>query len=355
MTPAVRPAPTLNGWLAILLLVASSLLPFLVELPRLWWLVGVLAVLLITDLLPSWWARPALRTSWLLPRQAHAGSEVAIGLRLQGGQPRRPGLLWSWLPEADRHLPMSILPPAPAGHSTRCAWRVRFPERGRYHMPGPLLRQEGTLGLFQRWHALARPADLVILPSLGSMRNSFRQRLERFMQEGRSSPHQGEEDIIRLRPYRPGDAPRDVQWKASARARSLLVGVRGLPTTRHLALLLDLRSTNAVSQRLERLICIAATIVDHCLARGWVITLHGGKAGEQGIGGDRLQLMRTLALLETDTRPASPEPEPPGGPCLALGLYPSDQLRASPSVLAFDLDQAEEFVHLPRLPRRRLP
>lgn len=125
-------------------------------------------------------------------------------------------------------------------------------------------------------------------------------------------------DLHSLRLFRPGDDPRGIHWKQTARTGELIFMEREAERTRRLSILFD----NAVGeladparkQRFERLVSEAATAaVDH-LARGWEVELvtrdrrlpFGGGARQ------RLAVLESLALLEA--RPRTPEPLAGGDP-----------------------------------------
>jgi uncharacterized protein (DUF58 family) len=105
------------------------------------------------------------------------------------------------------------LPPAAAQ-----AVRIAYPGLAR----GRQLSTDAPLGLFRAWCWLHLPLEAMVypepagkrpLPPLTGQASSGRQRASRH----------GEEDWAWLRPYRDGDTPRSVAWKAYARGAPLLV------------------------------------------------------------------------------------------------------------------------------------
>ncbi len=119
-------------------------------------------------------------------------------------------------------------------------------------------------------------------------------------------------DLHSLRAFRPGDDPRGIHWKRTARTGQLIFLEREAERSRRLSILFD----NAVGdlkdparrQRFERLVSEAATAaVDH-LARGYEVELVTRDRRLPFAGGarQRLAVLETLALIEGLPRSAEP-------------------------------------------------
>jgi uncharacterized protein (DUF58 family) len=131
-------------------------------------------------------------------------------------------------------------------------------------------------------------------------------------------------DLRSLRRFRPGDDPRGIHWKQTARTGELIFLEREAERSRRLSILFD----NAVGaltdparkQRFERLVSEAATAaVDH-LARGYEVELvtRDRRLAFAGGARQRLAVLESLALIEA--LPASAEP-------LATGDSRAPQMR----------------------------
>jgi uncharacterized protein (DUF58 family) len=86
-------------------------------------------------------------------------------------------------------------------------------------------------------------------------------------------------DLLGLRPYRPGDAPRLVHWKASARLRELVVRQTGEEQQTGYHLVLD--PTKALwtdPAQFERLCSVAASLAEDLFMAGKLraVTIRGG-------------------------------------------------------------------------------
>ena len=104
-------------------------------------------------------------------------------------------------------------------------------ERGLWRARGLGLRTRAPTGLFRSWVWLfldvsapvyPRPAGGLPLPDAPGE------------ESGAQDPASGNEELVSLRPFRDGDSPRQVAWKAFARGAPLLVKeYRGLSGQRH--------------------------------------------------------------------------------------------------------------------------
>ncbi len=123
-----------------------------------------------------------------------------------------------------------MLAPLLPGAVQTLAIRWTYTMRGR-HPVGPLVVDSSyPFGILHAVRELALPGEVVVLPEVGRVdREMFR----RWLIRGGSSdgharrpnrrPATGSGDVRGLRPYRPGDSPRDVHWRTSARRGQLLV------------------------------------------------------------------------------------------------------------------------------------
>lgn len=125
---------------------------------------------------------------------------------------------------ADRDSPISLRVPA-FGEQT-VSVRVLAVARGRHDLGPVALLVTGRLGLTQRWFRFEAGARIVIAPSIRVSRSFRLQALHaRTTQAGeRSLRRRGESlSFAGLRSYVPGDDPRLLDWKATARQRSPIV------------------------------------------------------------------------------------------------------------------------------------
>lgn len=288
-----------------------------------------------------------LHAEWLPPHAPQAGDEVAIGARITAAPGSPPFILSAWQPSSRRVEAVASL----AGierQAVRHRWSARFPRRGLITLPPLDAAVAMPFGLVLARGIISPPATTVVLPATGIVRRELRDRLTRWLDSRALAELPGDEEFSHLRGYRPGDPPRRIHWPASAHHRRLLVSERYEPTCRRIALVVDTAVPREFA-RFEQLISIAATLVEHLLARGWTVGLHGSWLGVEGVEGDRLCLLSALALARIESRSVA-ECLPTGRPCVVLAVKPLAIAGLRPEPLVLTL---ADCAHLVRLRRDR--
>lgn len=309
----------------------------------------VLGAVLALALGLAWWrsAVTRLRVSWLGPDHAIAGEETALSL-----QARAEGVCPPCILDTPTGMRGGRQVVARLGdlddRGLRIVWETRLGRRG--WQPLPVLDAVCTLpfGLVEHRRQVSEAQDILVLPGRGLLTRELRRRLDPWIEQVATGTDPGDEELARLRPYRPGDPPRRVHWRASARARTLLISERHAPTARHIALVIDTDAARLSARRMDRLAAIAASFVDHLIRRGWQVTLHG-RFAPQGITGDRRLLLEALALVETqgaDEDLATCIPRGRAALVIAADALVVEQRHPQPLVLT--LAECETLVRLPR-------
>lgn len=344
---AARARFTLLGWLVLaeaILLAATLFIPSVQPKP----LGAALGLGLIVALLYAVWRTPRslldVRGTWVLPTIAHAGDEVTLGASLTATSGAPPLALEAWQPLVRRHEVMARISGLD-GLPTRPSWTTRFPRRGLNRLPPLTVRTVQPFGLVSAGVQVGPATELLVLPTLGRIRKELRTRLNRWLEAQAITTELGDDELARLRDYRPGDHPHRIHWKASARHRTLLVAERHSPGCRRLALVVD-TSAGADARKLERLICVAATLVDHFTGEGWAVSLHGHFA-PNGIEGSRLRLLETLALAGA-TNGELLDVVPTNRTTVILALNQPEVAALMPKPLVLLLAECENLVWLPR-------
>lgn len=338
---------TLLGWLVLAeatLLAATLFIPSVQPKP----LGAALGLGLFMALGLAIWRTPrslnSVRGIWILPASAHAGEEVTVGASLIAANGAPPLILEAWQPLVRRFEVMARL--TGLDHlPTRPSWSTRFPRRGLNRLPPLTVSTIQPFGLISAAVEIGPASEFLVLPTLGRIRRELRTRLNRWLEAQAITQELGDDELARLRDYRAGDHPHRIHWKASARHRTLLVAERHAPGCRRLALVVD-TSTGADARKLERLICVAATLVEHFTSEGWAVSLHGHFA-PLGVDGQRLRLLETLALAGA-TNGELLDSVPPNRTTVVLALNQLDISTLMPKPLVLSLDECEQLVWLPR-------
>jgi uncharacterized protein (DUF58 family) len=210
-----------------------------------------------------------------------------------------------------------------------------FPRRGHVLVTGFELSTRFPFGFFRlRRRLRARNVDLVIYPKLEPASDELHllpMNMGRQLSTRRGAGH----DLHSLREYQPQDDVRHIDWKATARARPLVVREFTAEDERRVHVVLDTRTTNASagveratsarakdvvkrdvrqgsvaregdesSARFERGVTLAASLVAHFIEeRAEVRLTLGSEVGSYGAGSEHLYAnLRRLALVAPDAQ-----------------------------------------------------
>lgn len=238
------------------------------------------------------------RAQWIPSTSCHAGALVSVGARLSAEKELNTITLVAPDP-AHNHEPFAVcnVPNLRSGQVS-AAWNVRFPQRGAVELPPLMVESMFPFGLWKARKKAGKGANILVYPALGIASEHLERMIDHWREEGRSIARSGLEEISHLRPYRLGDSPRLIHWRATARHGDLVVRHLLESERDRIEILLDLRSRNQQSRRLERLLSAVATIIDRLLERGWMVSLHGATTAAEPIEGNRPALMGALALTQ---------------------------------------------------------
>lgn len=315
--PGLRVTPTRRalGAVAAFLLVAT--LP-----PRgsrlLDLLLASIAALVLLGLLLAATALRRLRFERELPETGTRGESVPLGAALVNGS---SSPAFSVLVEETglRHAgPVSFFPAVPAAGRAEARARLRLGERGRLLLAGARLAATDPLGLFRATRVQELPGEILVHPR--PRRLAARRLLEAARRGHAATPRgarqrAGSEPAF-VREYRPGDSPRHVHWRLSARRGQLVVKTFAEEQREDALIVLDRAPPDFTPRGLaafERAVSLAAGLGLEVLDRGGEVTLVS--PGEpplhlerlRGRGG-RSRLLGTLALVQPTKgpRPAVP-------------------------------------------------
>ena len=269
-----------------------------------------------------------VRVSRHLPEVAVAGEPVPVTLRVQN----RGRLFSAWGLDvtdavANRRESLTArlrVDRVPRRSSHRAVYRLRPHTRGP-HLFGPVtVSVRFPLGLIERSVTIDEPGEMLVLPAVGRLTPAWRLRTPATELVRRQTPSRGifEDEFYQLREYRPGDNPRSIHWRSSARRGDLMVREHHESRDRDLCLLVDLwadrrtpggtRPGHAAGNAadVERAVSFAATVcVDHLRRnRSGRISLTVAGANTESLAagngsGDPEPLLRLLAPAEASADP----------------------------------------------------
>lgn len=146
-------------------------------------------------------------------------------------------------------------------------YEARLYRRGRYRL-GPLtVGSRFPLGLIERARVFPSRDEILIYPRLGRLRSGWQRELlhaSELVTIPQSRAGLYDDEFHRLREYRPGDNPRAIHWRSSARRNELILREYHQSREHNLLIVLDLWApavpTAAEVDRVEWALSLAGTL-----------------------------------------------------------------------------------------------
>jgi uncharacterized protein (DUF58 family) len=202
----------------------------------------------------------------------------------------------------------------PAGATFESGSRFVARRRGRYVLSRLRLFTRFPFLLVKAQKDLAIEDAMIVWPALGKLRAELLTHgATEISDAAPSRVGSGSDEFFGLREYRQGDNPRWIHWKRTAGSGRPVVREMSRPRPDVLYVLLDTHLADASPAALilrERLIRLAATLVDHAFKRQYRVGLLAARreqvmalAAGAGVG-HRTALLDALAAVDHgDTRP----------------------------------------------------
>jgi uncharacterized protein (DUF58 family) len=273
----------------------------------------ILAMLLSFLIISGILSEQALRRVRLhraLPRRLFAGVPAGFLVWLENGKTRMASYALH-LEEADpsggpaaRHF----VPRLDPGGRQPWQYALTFPRRGRHQLPGLILWTGFPFGLFQK---LGRPVQRQAVLVFPAVRALAPAEVPAALEAGaRARQRRGPGSTLHdIRPYRPGDDPRRIHWRTSARTGDLVLKVTAEEDRPRVRLLVEDPAAGWSAEQVEAALSRAASLAAWAIRAGMaveVVTAEGGT----GFGEDDAHLDRMLTRLALYRVPPAPRPLP---------------------------------------------
>jgi uncharacterized protein (DUF58 family) len=282
-----------------------------------------------------------------VPRAVTVGQELRLTYQVDNTKPRLPSLA---VEIVEQGLPgRAFLAHAPARGTGQARSLNAFSRRGVHELRVVTLATSFPFGLFLKERDLVIPGEVVVWPRTDRPVRALSPSGGRLPRAGivarGPAGHRGE--YRSLRAYRPGDDPRDIHWRSSARLREPVLREyeRDGAETRWICLDLRAEPGDAAEVAVE----VAASLAADAVTEGRSFALTAGDAlVDPGEGAG--QLDRVLDILaRVDFAPTAPAPAPPMDP-LACILVSVDGARGFGAAVVVGRDAVYEE---PLVTRRR--
>jgi uncharacterized protein (DUF58 family) len=297
--------PTRDGWWCLLVVIGLGVAAINTGNNLLYLLVSLLLSLIVVSGVLSEQSMRGLRLEADAPEEIYAGAPVLFGAVLANRK--------RWLTSYSITLELLVrggstrfiyLPRLEAGRDRLLTWEETLPSRGRQRLGGVRLTTRFPFGLFLKAGRVMLEREVLVFPAVRPLSSET---LHRLVGAGTSAVRRRGRghDLYNLRMYRPGDDPRHIHWRSSAKAQSLLVREMEAETTEDTRVVLT-GTGRRDAARLEAALSAAASIAVHLARSGAGVELVGpGFFVPLGRGpGHARRILTVLALYE----PGAPVP-----------------------------------------------
>jgi len=242
------------------------------------------------------------------PRRLFAGVPASFGVRLTNRKRRLPSFalhLSEADPAAGRTASHFLLKVPPQGRET-WQYNLTFPHRGLHYLPGVRTLTRFPFGLFVKVSRPILTDAVLVYPALRALAPG---EIPAALSPGwRERDRRGHGASLRnLRPYRPGDDPRLLHWKTSAKAGDLMVKELGDEDRPRIRLLVGDPEPGTSADTIEANLSYVASLAAYATRLGSQIELTTAD-GSIGFGQGEAHLDRMLERLALYEAPAAPRP-----------------------------------------------
>jgi uncharacterized protein (DUF58 family) len=272
----------------------------------------------------GWLSEQAIRGLHItrdIPRAVTVGAEMRLGYLVANRKDRLPSLAVSLEEEG---LPeTAFLAHVPPGGTTRIHSTNSFVRRGVYPLEELTLSTSFPFGLFRKERDVRIPGEIVVWPRTDRPVPAPEPGAGHIPRSGAGSRGAaGQRGEYRsLRDYRPGDDPRDIHWRSSARLRTPVIREyeRDAAETRWICLDARAEPGDAAEVAVETAASLAARAAEENRPFG-LVTPDGVVDSGRGPG----HLERVLDVLaRVDFDPHAARPVPPVDPeaCVVVSVH----------------------------------
>lgn len=263
---------------------------------------GMLLCLLVANGVLSEATMRRLRIERRLPAAIHAKSPFLMGISVRNEKRRIPmfsleveDLAGDGKPVDRRCFFLKI----PAGRQQETSYRRTLVRRGRHRLSGLRMSTRFPFGLLRRSIDLAEPADLLVYPALIPVTDPTLAGGLAQLGEKQSPARARSGDFHGLRELRPGDDPRDIHWRTTARRGRSFVREFEEETGREVVVVLE-TGADVPAEVFETAVSYAASLALLLLRRSFRVGLIAGAACvPPGLGPTQGgAVLRSLALVE---------------------------------------------------------
>jgi uncharacterized protein (DUF58 family) len=263
---------------------------------------GMLLCLLVANGVLSEASMRGLEVHRQLPPAIHAGSPFLMGISVRNGKARIPTFSLEVEDLAKDGKPVDrrcFFLKIPAHRQQETSYRRTLPRRGIHGLTGLRLSTRFPFGLLRRSLDVEAPADLLAYPALLPVADPILAGGLAQIGEKQSPARARSGDFHGLRELRPGDDPRDIHWRTTARRGRPFVREFEEETGRTVLVVLE-TGAEFPAEEFETAVSYAASLALALLRRAYRVGLVAGRSfvpPDAGLMQGR-DILRCLALVD---------------------------------------------------------
>jgi uncharacterized protein (DUF58 family) len=293
--------PTREGWWFLVATVFIGLGAVNGGLNLLFALWGMMLFLIVASGVLSELGLSRLEVRRAPPPVIHAGAPYLMGIALSNRKRRLPAFsievedLLEGRPIEKRCYFLKL----PAGRTQETAYRHTIARRGRHRLTGMRLATKFPFGLVQKSRDIASPTEVIVYPALVPVEPAVLRGLPVRHGGNRQRLRSHDGDFFGLRDFRPGDDPRDIHWRTSARRGTPFVRENEDDEGSEVTVVLD-NAAGATPEAFEVAVSQAASYTLALLGRGLrvALALRGASLAADTGPAQGKRILRALALVE---------------------------------------------------------
>ncbi|MEW6359754.1 MAG: DUF58 domain-containing protein [Planctomycetota bacterium] len=282
-------------------------------------LIYLLASLLFSAILVSavigWRSLRGLQLGRSIPKEAFAGEGATVSLKITSARKRSTAYAVTVVDGAassrDRLTGRGTAVKIGPGAVVRLSYTLVPPRRGEYCFGEAFLKCGYPFGLFTTLRRFDLPDRMIVYPRIGRLSRDL-VRMERSWGSDRitrSSKRIGTDEFYGIREYRPGDNPKHIHWRTSARLSKLILKEFERDEPLGYTIVLDSFANHGMPAALdtfERAVSLTATLIDDLARHGAKVFLIAAMREKTLIyNGERSRVsadvLKELALIDAAT------------------------------------------------------
>jgi uncharacterized protein (DUF58 family) len=204
-----------------------------------------------------------------LPNKIHAGEEFEVSLTITNDKKRMPSfsLVFQDILKGQAEFPLTYALKISPRSSIKLKYKYKFEKRGRYSFPHTMIISRFPFGFFVKYYEYPCKSEVIVYPEVrkinqkGSLLSKFASSRSR-----KEMLKEGSDIFHGIREFRPGDNPKWVHWRSSAKFQKIMLKEYEIEDLKKVMIILDTfipKKENELLNYLEEGIILTASLANY--------------------------------------------------------------------------------------------